>query len=268
MDLNLIKKKLEALTNQQQATQGASVFFKPTVGKQIIRIAPAKGNKDLPFYEFKMYFEIGSKKVIASPLNWGDKDPIAEFVKSLRQSGDKENYYLSRKIEARNRIFAPVIVRGQEEEGVKLWQFGKETYQDLLSMAEDPEIGDYTDIMNGRDIKLNTVGPEATGTSYNKTSVSPSLKVSPLADTEETIQKFLTDQPSPLELFHRFTYDEIKEELQLWLSNDENTKVDIQPKATTSSTTAGQPGSNYVMNESDKKVTPSKKFDDLFNDEI
>jgi hypothetical protein len=29
--------------------------------------------------------DIGSKKVIASPLNWGEKDPIAEFAKQLKR---------------------------------------------------------------------------------------------------------------------------------------------------------------------------------------
>ena len=53
-----------------------------------------------------------------------------------------------------------LVVRGQEDEGVKLWQFGKEVYQEFLNMAADDEIGDYTDIVGGRDIKLTTVGPE------------------------------------------------------------------------------------------------------------
>jgi hypothetical protein len=52
------------------------------------------------------------------------------------------------------------FVRGEESEGVKLWQFGKEVYQEFLNMASDEEIGDFTDIAQGRDIKLTTVGPE------------------------------------------------------------------------------------------------------------
>ena len=43
-------------------------------------------------------------------------------------------------------------------------------------MAADEEIGDYTDIVGGRDIKLTTVGPEVTGTPYNKTSLVLHLK--------------------------------------------------------------------------------------------
>ncbi len=71
----------------------------------------------------KFYYGIGNKKVIASPLNWGEKDPIAEFAKQLRGTNDKENWRLAKKLDPKVRIFAPVIVRGQESEGVHLWEF-------------------------------------------------------------------------------------------------------------------------------------------------
>ena len=40
------------------------------------------------------------------------------------------------------RIFAQVIVRGEEDKGVRLWEFGKNIYQSLLSLADDPDYGD------------------------------------------------------------------------------------------------------------------------------
>ena len=60
-----------------------------------------------------------------------------------------------------------MIVRGEEDKGVRLWQFGKLIYEELLSLAVDEEIGDYTDISSGRDLTIETVGPESTGTQYN-----------------------------------------------------------------------------------------------------
>ena len=121
----------------------------------------------------------------------GKKDPIQEFTKQLRQSGDKENWRLAKKLDAKTRIFAPIIVRGEEDEGVKLWQFGKEVYQDFLNMASDDEVGDFTDIVGGRDIKLTTVGPEVTGTPYNKTSVGPSIKQHHYLDNETVVKSFI-----------------------------------------------------------------------------
>ena len=168
MDLNLIKKKLDNLNQSKKSTGGGkNLFWKPSVGKQVVRVVPNKYNKSIPFTEMFFYYGIG-ERVMASPQNWKEKDPIREFTKQFRTSNDKENWRLAKKLDAKTRIFAPIIVRGEESEGVKLWQFGKEVYQEFLNMAADEEIGDYTDIAQGRDIKLTTVGPETTGTPYNK----------------------------------------------------------------------------------------------------
>ena len=50
------------------------------------------------------------------------------------------------------RTFVPVVVRGEETEGVKWWGFGKTVYQELLSIIADPDYGDISDSMTGRDI--------------------------------------------------------------------------------------------------------------------
>ncbi|MGK3946350.1 hypothetical protein ABK046_49350, partial [Streptomyces caeruleatus] len=83
---------------------------------------------------------------------------------------NKENYALAKKLEAKVRVFVPVIVRGEEDKGVRLWQFGKQVYEELIALAVDDEIGDYTDVSSGRDITVETIGPESTGTPYNKSS--------------------------------------------------------------------------------------------------
>ena len=63
-----------------------------------------------------------------SPINFDEKDPLVEFAKKLRQTDQPENWKLAKKLEPKVRYFAPVIVRGMEDEGVKIWQFGKELY--------------------------------------------------------------------------------------------------------------------------------------------
>ena len=207
------------------------------------------------------YYGIGPR-VMASPQNWGEKDPIQEFTKQLRQSGDKENWRLAKKLDAKTRIFAPVVVRGMESEGVKLWQFGKEVYQDFLNMAADEEIGDYTDIVGGRDIKLTTVGPEVTGTPYNKTSVSPSLKLSPISNDEKVVKNVLENQPDPMKVFKRLTFDEVKAGLQEFLAPDaEEGSISSEPAVP-----FDNDKSNYSLdvNKSKPKVD---QFDDLFKDD-
>ena len=271
MDLNAIKQRLNELQNQSSNNGGGdrkNLFWKPSVGKQVIRVVPSKYNKSMPFTEMRFYYGIGSKRVMASPLNWGDKDPIAEFAKQLRGTNDKENWRLAKKLDAKVRIFAPVVVRGQEDEGVKLWQFGKEVYQEFLNMASDDEIGDFTDIVNGRDIKLTTVGPESTGTPYNKTSIGPSMKTSALADNEETVKSLLENQADPMKVFKSPSYDEMKSALQEWLTPEDSEEEGdiISEPAESFDDEKEETKSNYSLNVKTKQ-TKVDKFDSMFEED-
>tara|TARA_R110002096_G_scaffold73157_1_gene173353 strand:+ start:89 stop:931 length:843 start_codon:yes stop_codon:yes gene_type:complete len=272
MDLNVIKQRLESLNKQSNNSGGGNsknLFWKPSIGKQLIRVVPSKYNKANPFSEMMFYYGIGSKRVMASPANWGEKDPIMEFAKQLRNTNDKENWRLAKKLDAKVRTFAPIIVRGQEDEGVKLWQFGKEVYQEFLNMAADEEIGDFTDIGEGRDIKLTTVGPDVTGTPYNKTSIGPSLKLSPLAGEEEMIKSLLENQADPMKVFKPIPYDEMKLALQEWLAPEGEEEEDSIVSEPAVSFDSDEKKSNYSLDTTASTVKKSKadQFDDLFSDD-
>jgi len=268
MDLNAIKQRLNDFQKQAQNNTGGQskqLFWKPSVGKQVVRVVPNKYNKKFPFTEMKFYYGIGSKRVMASPSNWGEKDPIMDFAKQLRQTNDRENWRLAKKLDPKTRIFAPVVVRGQEAEGVKLWQFGKEVYQEFLNMAADEEIGDYTDIVGGRDIKLSTVGPEVTGTPYNKTSIGPSLKTSALFNDEKVVETLLNDQADPMKVFKPLSYDDMKASLQEFISpegGEEEGSISSEPAVPFDSDKT----SNYSLDTSAKK-SKGQQFDDLFSDD-
>ena len=263
MNLDAIKKKLESMQTKPSTgggTANQTKRFKPQIGKQTIRVVPFKYNKEFPFTEMKFYYGIGSKKVIASPLNWGEKDPIAEFAKQLRGTNDKDNWRLAKKLDPKVRIFAPVIVRGEESEGVQMWEFGKEIYEAFLQMAADEEVGDFTDIMTGRDIKLITVGPDVTGTSYNKTNISPSMKTSTLSNDEKEIELWLEDQVNPKESYKMLPFDEIKTALQEWLTPEDDSEGSIEESLNFNKET---PKSNYSLSA---KPAAKKSKEDTFTE--
>ena len=280
MDVNSIRKKLEALQTQNNRPTGESrknVFWKPTVGKQTIRIVPSKYNKSNPFSE--LYFHYGiDKNPIISPTNWGEKDPIVEFGKQLRQTKDKENWRLARKLDPKMRVFVPIIVRGEESEGVKLWGFGKEIYMELLSMVEDEDIGDYTDIVSGRDLNLTTVGSDVTGTGFNKTTVRARTKESPLSEDSALVKQLLEEQPDPLTAFSRMSFDDMKSVLQKWLMPEEEegtitsepaASFDDEPTAPATEDLPWKKNDNKFSLETQGKKVESKadKFDSIFSDD-
>jgi len=264
----MLKQKLDTL--QQKQPQGQKrdyslTFWRPTVGKQQIRIVPSAINSKNPFTELKFYYGI-TNKVMVSPLNFGEKDPIALFASKLREEYNKENYVLAKKLDAKTRIFAPVIVRGEEDKGVRLWQFGKLIYEELLSLAVDEEIGDYTDIASGRDITVETVGPESTGTQYNKSSVRVRLKQTPLSEDAALVEKWTKEQPDPTKEFKRFSFDEMKSALEKWLSpeTEEEGEIVSEPAEDFDS---DQPKSSFSLDTSKAKENKSDKFDSLFDDD-
>lgn len=271
MDLNALKQKLDTLQSKPQGgqkTDYTTIFWRPTVGKQQIRIVPSAYEPSNPFTELKFYYGI-TNKVMISPLNFGEKDPIALFAQKLREGEyNKENYVLAKKLDAKNRVFVPVVVRGEEDKGVRLWQFGKQVYEELLALAVDDEIGDYTDIVNGRDLTVETVGPESTGTPYNKSSVRVRLKTSPLSEDSSLVEKWTNEQPNPKDgLFKNYSFDEMKSALEKWLSPESNEEEIAQNPNSFPTQAATQPAkSNFSLDTSKAKQTKVDQFDSLFEE--
>ena len=282
MNLDLLKSKLDTIQNRNTGEKKdyTTIFWKPTVGKQQIRLVPSMYTPDNPFSELKFYYGI-TNKVMISPLNIGGKDPIAEFVQKLYDSNDKSNFDLARKLRAKNRIFAPVVVRGEEDKGVRLWGFGQQIYTELLAMATDEEIGDFTDVTGGLDFTAETVGPEATGTQYNKTSIRAKRQNTPLSEDATQVETWLNTQPNPTEQFKKYTFDEMKDALRRYLEpeSDNQSEGAISSEAPTpfemtSNTNTESKGdlpwekgnSGYTADTSKAKVAKTDKFDSLFED--
>jgi hypothetical protein len=271
MDLNAIKSKLDKIQSKQQKFEKKDYSltqWKPSAGKYTVRIVPSVYDSKNPFTELKFYYDF-NPKVILSPLSYGEKDPIALLASKLREVYSAENYSLAKQISPKTRIFVPVIVRGEEEKGVRLWSFGKTIYEELLSMAADEEIGDYTDIVNGRDFKVEVVGKETTGTEYGKTNLRLAMKTSPLG-TKEQINKWLKEQPKPSDEFKHFSFEELKVILEKFL-NPEEIIPDDDSYVTDFSSNNTQPEvkntKKFELDVSKSNKSKESKFENLFSEE-
>jgi len=256
-----------ALQNPRQGggqKRGMSlILWKPTVGKHRVRIVPSVVDASNPFREVFVHYGIGNRTMI-SLVNFGEKDPIVEFAKQLKASGDKENWTLARKLEPKMRVFAPVIVRGEEEKGVRLWEFGKQIYAELLSLADDPDVGDYTDVIEGRDITIETTDAAANGTGYNQSKVRVRTKTTSLSEDAAEVEKWLNNQPEVFSIFKKYSYDEMKESLLSWLHPEAATDEPVVPAAPAVETPApaAKPAS-FALNAK-PKASIDDEFDELF----
>ena len=270
MDLNLISSKLEKLQapqgqQSQQKFDRSQYFWKAPLGKAQIRFVPYVENKDNPFQEVFFHYGIGNRTMI-SPINFGDKDPISEFTSQLRDPNnyDKDNWRLAKKLDAKTRYFTTVLVRGEEEKGVRLWQFGKLMCEELMDLSQDEDIGDYTDVLEGRDLTITTVGPETTGTNYNRSNVRVKPKQTAITEDKDALVNYLADQPDPRDIFKRYSFDEIKSALYKFLNPEEaGEEGDIIDEGKTEETPVEN---NFNLNVG-PKVTKEDKFDELFNED-
>jgi len=251
MDLNAIKKRLNQLQTTNTRT---SSLWKPQPGKTQIRIVPYAFNKDNPFIELFFHYNLNNRSYL-SPISFGRPDPIEEFAQKLRGSGSKEDYQLSRKLEAKMRTFAPVIVRGEEKQGVKFWGFGKTVYQELLSIIADPDYGDITDPVNGRDVVVEFLSAEETGASFPKTNIRVKPNQTPISDDPEVLE-VIKKQQDITEIYQELSYDDMTEILNEWLNPSEDDTNEEESKSDTVSTSELE--KSKVSNTKDA-------FDDLFN---
>ena len=251
MDLNAIKKRL----NQLQTTNNrTSSLWMPQPGKTQIRIVPYAFNKDNPFIELFFHYNLNNRSYL-SPISFGRPDPIEEFAQKLKASGSKEDYQLSRKLEAKMRTFAPVIVRGEEKQGVKFWGFGKTVYQELLSIIADPDYGDITDPVNGRDVVVEFISAEETGASYPTTKIRVKPNQTPISDEPEVLEVVKTQQDIK-EIYQELSYDDLTDILNEWLNPSDDSSSDEGEKEKVS--TSEISNSKTVSNSADA-------FDELFN---
>jgi len=251
MDLNAIRKRLGQLQTTNNRT---SSLWKPQPGKTQIRIVPYAFNKDNPFIELFFHYNLNNRSYL-SPISFGRPDPIEEFAQKLKASGNKEDYQLSKKLEAKMRTFAPVIVRGEESQGVKFWGFGKTVYQELLSIIADPDYGDITDPVNGRDVSVEFISAEESGASFPKTNIRVKPNQTPISDEPSVLELVKTSQKDITEIYQEQSYDDLTGILNEWLNpSEDSSEEETEEKSA--------PASDLATS---KVKDTSEAFDELFN---
>ena len=273
MDLNKIKSRLDNLNQASKPKQTEKkdytlVYWKPKAeGKYQIRFVPSKINKDNPFQEIFMHYGVGKYPIVAL-TNWGEDDPIVEFSKKLRKSSESENWRLAKQLDPKMRVFAPVIVRGEEDKGVRLFEFSKTIYMELLSIADDEDYGDFTDVAEGFDFVVNA--SKVQDRPGFALSLRPKPKQTPLSEDASQITTWLENQPILLEERYKYTYDKLKEELQNFISGGEEKEDDIisEPASGFEDDSPAKEQKKFTLStQGTPKKAKSEEFDSLFEDD-
>jgi len=253
MDISAIKARLQQLQN---TTSTKNNFWKPEPGKTTVRIVPYKHNKSNPFIELFFHYNLGTNKTYISPVSFGKPDPVEEFARKLKSTGNKDEWIQGKRLEPKMRTFVPVVVRGREDEGVKFWGFGKTVYQELLSFIADPDYGDITDASTGRDISVEHQTPAEAGNQYGKTTIRVKPNQTPIVDDDVKLQSLFDNQSNLTELYTEPTYDELKDVLKNYLTPDSEDTTEASAPAPAKTTAS--PSATSTDNVDDA-------FNELFN---
>jgi hypothetical protein len=255
LDLNAIRSKLDKLQNKNTRQ---NMLWKPSPGQQTVRILPYKENPSNPFIELYFHFDFGGKNFV-SPMSFGEDDPIYEFAMNLRKSGDRDSYIQSKKFEPKMRTYVPVLVRGEEGDGIKYWSFGKQVYEQLLGYIADPDYGDITHPETGRDVVIDFEKPD---NGYPKTTIRVKPNQTKALDDAGKLKSMIQNQPIITELYNPLSYSELETELQRYLngesSDTQQVEESYQPQPVQKKE---EPKSSPILETSEVESA----FDDLFN---
>jgi len=222
INMDLMRRKLATLRGDNKG-DSSSPWFKPEEGDTDIRIVPTKDGD--PLKEMFFHYNVGNHKggVLCPKRNFGESCPICDFASQLWREGvdtnDEESKKLAKSLFVRTRYFSPVVVRGREEEGVKVYGYGKQAYELLLGYILDPEYGDITDINEGTDIALTYTKPTKPG-AFPQTNLKMRRNTSSLLADKEAIPGILDRMPDFDSLFERLSTAQVDAILEEQLSGD------------------------------------------------
>jgi len=247
-----IRKKLADLSGKNSKK---NVMWRPEEGKTYtVRFLPlAKSSDGSGLRDLWFYYGIGNNSGLLAPYQFGKPDPFQELITKLRADDNKDSYELAKKLYPKMRAFGAVIVRGEEDKGVRIWSFGKTVMQDLYNVMLDADYGDIMDLKKGYDIKVTC--EKAAGKQFADTTVRPRPNPSPIHEDPSKAKEWLASVPNLDDIYSEKSYDELLKLLNDWINPGSSLE--------SSGTTRG------ASNDDDdvvpaKAPSSSKKLDDAF----
>ena len=233
IDMKKMRAKYASLKNRGNGNR--SYFWRPQDGEQTVRLVPTADGD--PFKDFWFHYNVGDNPGFLSPKrNFGEDDPLDKFVKELWKDKSEDSIKMAKSLSARQRFFSPVIVRGEESQGVRIWGYGKQVYETLLGLVLNPEYGDITDADTGTDLLLHYGKPA--GASFPQTKITPRRRPSPLAEDPSIAKEMLETIPDIPNLFERKTPEQVQAMLDEFLLTEESAE-EVSSETTRYNTNSG-----------------------------
>lgn len=233
-NLDAIKAALTKNDKTSTGTKGAAqkqVYWKPTLGEHDIRFLPIVNSSNEPFQTVAYYGEPLTESRLVAPYVFGQPDPIKEQFEELRNSRKHpDGWSIAKHLRAKERFYGIILVRGEEDKGPQVWEFSKETRDQVYGILthkdnidEDmlsPDVGyDFTcavtQVIEGGKPRLFKGSP------VKQINLQARKKPSPLSKDKAQAKKWLEAVPNLEEMFKRQCKapEELVEVLEQFVAN-------------------------------------------------
>lgn len=176
------------LAKVQSINIGGGNYWKPPVGHSVIRVLPPVGTMEYFFKEVGTHYLSDSLR-FDCPNIASDGTlpcPLCELNEELYRAGEKE---AANKFKVSRSFQMNIIDRSAPDQGVKIYAPGTTVFQAMITMVQDPDVGDISDPVAGFDVKLDRTGEGRENTKYQTRSA---LKPTPLSTDADQLEEWLS----------------------------------------------------------------------------
>ena len=116
INLEAMRAKLDKLNGKNE---GKTNFWRPEDGESNIRVVSTPDGD--PFKERFFHYNVGTSGFLCPKKNFGDQCSVCDFANRLWNEGSEESRRQAKDLFAKQRFFTPVLVRGEEDLGIRVW---------------------------------------------------------------------------------------------------------------------------------------------------
>jgi len=285
MDINALR---DRLANMNRKTSKGNEVWKPKDEHQVRLLQYP--HADDPFLELSFHYEIGDVPPVLCPKQFGKDCAICEFADALKAWKDpngedkpektrKQDFELFKKIQAKARVYVPMVERGKEEEGAKFWGMTPAQAQQALEVCLDGDrlealgldkddakngLRVLFDVDKGYDLAVSFAKPGEKGNlkTFTQITVKGRIKGSPLAKDKATVKKILESVKKIGEVFPEVPSSEVEKIFRKFVGTGAAEAATEGGKEYTAPAAVAKP----TNSKENAKVSGTRSIDDAFGD--
>lgn len=211
-NIDAIKNQLDTIRNGGRPTTGKKKktedgpklqFWKPELGDNHIRFLPFQDDQGQPFYQCSYYTSpvlIGSGWRQVAPFQYDEEDPVYDLLNELSKARQPTPVFkFMNNLRPKETYYAPILVRGQEDKGVQVWELSSKRVQEIYEILSSIDYVDE-DLFHpesGRDfvVKCTETDREFKGHMIKDIRISERKKPSKLLSSKSAITELVESIP-------------------------------------------------------------------------